>query len=240
MVSPFNELREHLLRAGVAPRHVRRYLKELADHLADLAAEEQSGGLNRQEAQSTALARLGSMDDLARAMTEQRQFQSWSVRAPWAMFGLAPLLALSAAWFAALFILWCGWIIFLPEAVTPFGAGPLHGLVNVYFQFGRMIYFSAPVLIGWGIALVAARQRLTVGWPALGMALIALAGVAARVHAARTALSGGAAHVSMSFTLGNSAGDIAHGLLRASILLSLMVLPYLIWRLQRAFLRSAR
>ncbi len=29
MEKPFNELRERLLRAGVAPRHVRRYLSEL-------------------------------------------------------------------------------------------------------------------------------------------------------------------------------------------------------------------
>ena len=237
MVSPFNELRERLLRAGVAPRHERRYLKELADHLADLAAEEKSGGLNRQDAESAALARLGSMDDLARAMLDQTRLRSWSSRAPWATFGLAPLLALSAAWFTALFILWSGWNIFLPGAPTPFGAGPLHGFVNAYFQFGKTVYYFAPVLIGWGIALVAARQRLTVGWPALGFALIALTGAAARVHAGRTALDGGAAHVSMSFTLGNSPGDIAHGLLRASVLLCLMTAPYIAWRLQRAFLR---
>jgi hypothetical protein len=239
MVTPFNELRERLLRAGIAPRHVRRYLKELADHLADLAAEEKSRGLNREEAESAALARLGSMDDLARAMIEQRQLQSWSFRAPWAAFGLAPLLGLAAAWFAALFILWSGWNIFLPGTVTPFGAGPLHGFANAYFQFGRMIYFFAPVFIGWGVALVAARQRLSVGWPALGLALLAWAGTAARVHAGHSALSG-VANVGMSFSLGNSAGEIVHGLLRASVLLSLMVLPYLIWRLQRSFLRSTR
>ena len=40
MPKHFHELRERLLNAGVAPRHVQRYLKELADHLADLRAEE--------------------------------------------------------------------------------------------------------------------------------------------------------------------------------------------------------
>src|SRR5438270_12767670 len=34
MAKPFHELRERLLRAGVPPRHVRRYLTELADHPA--------------------------------------------------------------------------------------------------------------------------------------------------------------------------------------------------------------
>jgi hypothetical protein len=102
-----------------------------------------------------------------------------------------------------------------------------------------MIYFFAPVFVGWGIALVAARQRLPVAWPALGVALVALAGAEARVHAGRSALSG-AARVNMSFTLGNSAGEIAHGLLRASILLCLMAAPYIAWRMQSAFLRSTR
>jgi hypothetical protein len=57
MVKPFNELRERLLRAGVAPRHVRRYLKELADHLADLTAEEERAGRSGADAESAALAR---------------------------------------------------------------------------------------------------------------------------------------------------------------------------------------
>ena len=106
MAKPFNELRERLLRAGVAPRHVRRYLTELADHLADLRAEEERAGRSRADAESAALIRLGGMDDLAKAMTEQRQFQSWCVRAPWATFGLAPLFLLAGAWFVA--CLFCG------------------------------------------------------------------------------------------------------------------------------------
>ena len=123
MAKQFHELRERLLRAGVAPRHVRRYLNELADHFADLTAEEERAGRGRAEAESAALVRLGGVDDLAKAMIEQRQFQSWCVRAPWAMFGLGPLFLLAAAWFIALFILWSGWNIFLPGADTPFGAG---------------------------------------------------------------------------------------------------------------------
>lgn len=86
-----DELRERLLRAGVAPRHVRRYLTELADHLADMRAEEELAGRSRAEAECAALIRLGGIDDLAKAMIERPQFQSWCARAPWATFGLAPL-----------------------------------------------------------------------------------------------------------------------------------------------------
>src|ERR1700683_4136148 len=98
MAKPLNELRERLLRAGVAPRHVRRYLNEPSDHLADLRAEEARAGRRGAGAESVARVRLGGMDELARAMTEQRQFQSWCVRAPWATFGVAPLLLLAGAY----------------------------------------------------------------------------------------------------------------------------------------------
>jgi hypothetical protein len=77
-----NELRERLLRAGVAPRHVRRYLTELADHLADLRREEESTGLSRAEAEAAALARLGTMDDLANAMIPERPGPSSPSRPP--------------------------------------------------------------------------------------------------------------------------------------------------------------
>ncbi len=227
MAQPFNELRERLLRAGVAPRHVRRYLNELADHLADLRAEEERAGRSRADAESAALIRLGGMDDLAKAMTEQRHFQSWCGRAPWAMFGLAPLLFLAGAYFVACLYLWCGWKMFLPGADTPFGGvptGPIYGLANIYFQAGKFYYYSAPILVGWTIALVAAPWM----------------GATAQIHASRTAVPSGLGHISMNFfTLGPSGQSVSDGLLHALVIFTLAVLPYLIWRLQQALYPSA-
>lgn len=216
MPRSFNDLRERLLRAGVAPRHVRRYLRELADHLADLRAEEERAGRNRADAESAALARLGGMDELARAMTEQRQFQSWCVRAPWAAFGVAPLLVLAGAWCVALLILSLGWRTFLPGAETPLGVRQ-YGLANVYFQVDRAFYYAAPIFIGWGMGLLAVRQRLKAIWPMAGLVPIALMAATARVHANH------AEGVGIRF---------AHVLSipSALVVLSLMALPYLIWR----------
>jgi hypothetical protein len=45
---PFENLRERLLRAGVAPRHVQRYLRELSDHYEDVVVA--GGGLPAQQA----------------------------------------------------------------------------------------------------------------------------------------------------------------------------------------------
>jgi hypothetical protein len=233
MPKPFHELREQLLHAGVAPRQVHRYLRELTEHLADLRAQEVQAGRSAADADVAALARLGSMDVLAKAMIDQRQFQSWCARAPFAMFSLTPALFLAAAWIVALFILWSGWHIFLPGADTPFGAGHyrLFDLANIYFQVGRSIYIGSPILVGWGIGLVAARQRLKAVWPAVGLLLISVIGGAGQVHVSHPV---GIYHVGMGFT--RQAG-YPYGLVHAAILLTITALPYLIWKLQQAYSR---
>ncbi|HEY1577082.1 MAG TPA: permease prefix domain 1-containing protein [Terracidiphilus sp.] len=242
MAKPFHELRERLLQAGVAPRHVRRYLRELADHLTDLTAEEKRSGRNPADAESAALVRLGGMDNLAKAMIEQRQFQAWSARAPWAIFGLAPLFLLAGIWFVSLLILWFGWQIFLPGADTPFGHRPgahrIFELANIYFQLDRLIYFVAPVLVGWGMGLLAARQRLKAVWPSVGFFLIALIGELAQVHASRTAVPHGLGHISMSFDLAPTIHGGPFGLLQM-LLLPMIALPYLVWRFRKAHSLSA-
>jgi hypothetical protein len=226
MPKPFHELRERLLRAGVAPRHVRRYLAELADHFADLRTEEVSAGRDTRDAESAALARLGRMDDLANAMIGQRKFQSWC----------APL-ALGAAYLAAISILWVLWRVFLPGADTPFGqpnAGPIYGFQNICFQADKFFYFGAPVLIGWGVAVIAARQRMKALWPIVGFVLVAVIGATNRVQAGRTAIPGGFGHIRMDFVLGTSVQDLYGRLAYAFVLLSITALPYLIWRFRKA------
>ena len=224
MAKPFHELRERLLQAGVAPRHVRRYLSELTDHLADLTIEEQRAGRSSPDAQSAALNRLGRMDELARAMMKRRHVQAWSVRAPWAAFGVAPIVLMAAAYFIALFILWSGWKLLLPATDSPFVR--VDGFSMFYFGVGRLIYYGAPILIGWGIVIIAARQRLRVLWPTLSLLLIAWIGGTARVRASRSEVAGGIEHISMHFSLAPS--------MYAAVILSLTVLPLLIWRLQKS------
>ncbi|MGA9583822.1 MAG: hypothetical protein WBQ95_00765 [Terracidiphilus sp.] len=234
MAKPFSELRECLLKSGVAPRHVRRYIFELSEHLADLRAEEIAGGRNRNDAEAAALLRLGATDELAKAMIDQRQFQAWSARAPWAIFGLAPILLLSGAWFVALFILWSGWQMFLPHAETPFGGAPHYGIVNIYFQLGKMIYFIAPFLVGWAIGLIAIRQRLKSAWPAIGLTLLAYFAGTAQVHADRNQVLNGFGHINLGF--GFDGQSISQGLMRILVVLVIMLLPYAAWRLRQSFL----
>lgn len=223
---PFAELRERLLRAGVAPRYVRRYLTELADHWDDLVAQEEYGGCSRANAEASALIRLGKVDDLAQAMLRQRRFQSWCTRAPWAMFGVAPVFALAGIYLVACLILWSGWNIFLPGTDSPFTR--LHGLAILYFGVGRLMYLGAPVFVGWGICALAARQRFNLLWPTMGFVLIALVGVTARIHTTPPIVPNGIGHVSMNFAFQSS--SLAH----ATLNLLLIILPYLIWLSYRA------
>ena len=74
----FENVREQLLLAGIAPRHARRYVTELREHLADLVAQERATGLEVAPAEERARSLLGSDAQLAEAMirTSRRSTRS--------------------------------------------------------------------------------------------------------------------------------------------------------------------
>jgi hypothetical protein len=160
------------------------------------------------------------------------QFQSWCVRAPWAMFCLAPVILLAGAYLFACLILWSGWQIYSPGADSPFGV-KVHGFANLYFQIGRYCYWTAPVLVGWGIELVAIRQRAKAAWLVSGLVLVAWMGAVARIQASRTAVPDGLGHISMDFPLWQPFQSAHDAMFHALTILSLTVLPYLLWRLNK-------
>jgi hypothetical protein len=177
----------------------------------------------------------GDLDQSSRSF----RFRSWCVRAPWAVFGLAPLLLLAGAYFIACLYLWSIWTIFMPGADTPFGVrwtGPPYALQNLSFQFGKFYYFGAPILIGWGMGLIAARQRVKAIWPTVSLVLIALMGGTAEIHASRSSVSTGLGHIRMNFfAVGPSTQILYEHIFRALVILLFTVLPWLIWqRLQNS------
>jgi hypothetical protein len=174
MPQPFDALRERLLRAGYAPRQVRRYCRELADHLADLTAEEIAAGHDAQAAPGLARARLGSDQTLAAAMLTRPSLRSWTARAPWAVMGLAPVALLALAYV-------------IPIAVLTYAIGPrpagmsasTEGLIRSICAFDA---FTLPWLMACALAIAAARQRLPAAWAALGLLVAAGFGAAFRAH----------------------------------------------------------
>lgn len=167
---PFDNLAETLLRGGIAPRHVRRYLAELREHLEDLTAQQCEAGHAPEDAAVRARARLGSDDELAAAMLEQKQFRSLAARAPWVVFMVFPPLAAIAIG-------------------TPFVLGLV--LIGQYYDFLEM---HAPPPPQWFLDLasnlilaanltmmplaailfvaIAQRQRLKPIWPCIATALL--------------------------------------------------------------------
>lgn len=169
-MSRFEALAERLLEAGIAPRHVRRTVRELDDHLDDLIAMQETRGYTGEDADLRARALLGPDDELAAAVTAQRRFRSLTSRAPWLVFGLLPpvvvaagLVALGVGLGMASGLLhrppaeplpsWCGPFVTYFCSVANFGIGPL----------------AAAFLVA-----TALRQRVSWRWSALGAGLTAL------------------------------------------------------------------
>jgi hypothetical protein len=183
MPEPFDALGETLLRAGVGPVHVRRYLRELCEHVADLAQEEEQAGRSRADAWTAARARLGGDEALADAMLEQPSLRSWTGCAPCATLVVGPLLLLIVAW-----VVTCFAIVFLvgwpadPNNLDPRPAWlPPEWLPRVWqARIGTalldLVQVGGPLLITSTIALLAARQRSHLLWPLLGCVVVTLLG----------------------------------------------------------------
>jgi hypothetical protein len=171
MPEPFEPLRETLLRAGVAPAQVRRYMLELSDHFSDLVGEELAGGKTHAEAEAGAYTRLGADEALADAMLAERSLQSWTGRAPWMTLLVGPIALLVLAWLIPL----RGFALLLRHLDVNPPAQPawLPDAADAVFGF---IQVAAPVLIVAMVALLGDRQRSRLAWPVLGCLTVAYVG----------------------------------------------------------------
>jgi len=218
MSPQFEPLCEQLLRAGIAPRYVRRYVTELEEHLEDLTAAFMEEGAARPEAEARAYARLGYPEDLAQAMIGRQELRSWSARAPWAILVLGPLSL-------ALGTVACAFLLVLAQE---YGMGPgSHPDIPAWFVgLSKMVEalanFGLPVLCGWAIAAIAMRQRLQSIWPLLALALVALLGSQIQLNV--LLVPGGHGSIEVGFGLGATPDP------RLALNLLLIVSPYLMWR----------
>ncbi len=127
-----------------------------------------------------------------------------------------------------------GWTIFLPGSDTPFGGAPIHGLANLYFQLGKYFYGGAPIRVGWVVVVLAVRQQAKAICSSAGFVLVAWMGAAARIRASRTEIPRGLGHIRMGFVLCPWAQNGHDGFVYALVILSLVGLPYLLWRIHNA------
>jgi hypothetical protein len=164
------DLRERLLVAGVAPRHVRRYLRELSEHHDDARRAELARGLDEAAADAAAWARLGSEDSLAQSMLARPELRSKGARFPALVFGLGPVLT------------WLG-IVVATAALARLLSAPAGvdhavevdkpaGWQQAALAFCMLYVRVFPVVLGVVVLLAAARRRLPVYWPLAGSALV--------------------------------------------------------------------
>jgi hypothetical protein len=166
----FADLAETLLKGGIAPRHVRRYLAELREHLDDLTAEQRAAGYDGEDAVCRARARLGGDQELAAAMLEQKQFRSWAARAPWAVFLILPPITASAIGmlFVGSLVLIGKHYDFLERNAPPPPQWFQSLAIDVVAAANLVIMPLAATLF----VVIAARQRLKLVWPFVATTLL--------------------------------------------------------------------
>ena len=157
---PFDRVADALLKGGIAPRHVRRYVRELDEHLDDLTAQQRASGYDGEDAALRARAQLGDDAELAQAMLDQPGMRSWPARLPWLVFLLLPPVV-SAVIGLALYTVAC-----------LIGAA---GLVTLSTAAMAAVQALAAPAMAALLVLLAERQRLKPAWPLSGIALLLLA-----------------------------------------------------------------
>lgn len=220
-------VREHLLRGGIAPARVERYLSELNDHLDDLIAEQHEAGVPTAAAERQAFERLGAPETLGQAMLARRDALSWSVRAPVVAYVGAPLVGLAI--FAALAMV----ALVAICKVSSLGLNlhePLPAWVGPFEAAAtQAVNAAAPVLAAWLLGREADRRRARPLWPLIGIVLLA-ASPLARLTLSPPAVMGAPGELDIAFELLARPGSV---LTHVAINLAAMATPYLVlqhWR----------
>lgn len=168
---PLENVHEQLLRSGIAPRHARRYVTELHEHLTDLEARERASGLDAVQASKRARVLLGSDAQLTDAMIDRGAPRSLAAKAPWAVFGVAPLITLIVT-----VVLLGRWSI---GFLFPYSALSGAEIPESVRAVGVTLSFIGSYVVGPALAaacvVIALRQRLSSRWVWMGLALIAVA-----------------------------------------------------------------
>jgi hypothetical protein len=173
----FERLSERLLRAGIAPRRVHRYVGELRDHFDDLVREATASGMTRPAAEAKALSRLGRENDLADTMLARPGLRSIAARFPWAVFGLG-----SAALVIAALVIGLGVETAALNLVSAQTSGwtPSQGFLR-WFTLGveawnTLAVHVAPIGAAALLCVIGTRQRVSDGWIFLGIAIACFLG----------------------------------------------------------------
>lgn len=177
----FDALREQLLRAGVAPRHVRRYIGELRDHFDDLVREEIASGASQGTAKIRAYKRLGSDSDLAEVMLARPDLRSLAARHPLVVFAMGPVAMVLAAIAFGLAVEG-GIFTLVPMLVPHPTASQRDAFLFAAAIWNSLATYAAPLVIATGVCVIGLRQRMPAHWIFIGIACACVLGAFQEIH----------------------------------------------------------
>jgi hypothetical protein len=222
----FNELREALLRTGVAKHNVRRAMLEMEGHFRQLIAEGCGRGASDHDARIEAHKLLGTNQVLVQRYAAHPELLAWSRRWPAIWFLLLPLityLAVSAATLMA--------ILIVTDQMAPY----LHR-IHVAPEVTHGIELAARTVMLWlfpwfvaaAFAVLAYRRRVALRWPLVG--IVSISALASLVNVDVT-FTGGPTPGEVGAGIGLSLKSLPGQVTRAAILASLTLGP--LWLTRR-------
>jgi hypothetical protein len=216
----FNELREELLRVGVAARNVGRAVLEIENHFQQLIDEECGHGASESSARVEAHRRLGTNQVLVLRYAARPELHAWSRRWPSIWFMLLPLITYFAFLAATLMA-----VLIVAHHVAPYLhqfhiAPPVTHRIDLGARI--LLLWFVPLFVATAVAVLAYRRRAPLGWPLIG--IVSISAIASLIN------------VGVTFTGGSTPGEIGGGIglspesfpgqaTRAALLASLTLVP---------------
>jgi hypothetical protein len=227
----FNELREALLRAGVATRNVRRAVLEIESHFQQLIDEERGRGINDHDARIEAHSRLGTNQVLVQRYAARPELRAWSRRWPAIWFILLPLityLAISGTTLMA--------ALGISHQIAPY-LQQVHVAPKVSYGIDLaariVLLWLFPWVVAATFAVLAYRRRVAFRWPLLGTVAVSALASLANVF---VTLTGGPTPAEVGAGIGISTQSLLEPLTRAAILALPALVP--LWLAMRRVQRD--
>jgi hypothetical protein len=216
----FNELREELLRAGVATRNVRRAVLEIESHFQQLIDEECGRGTSDDFARIEAHRLLGTNQVLVLRYAARPELRAWSRRWPAIWFMLLPLityLAVSAVTLMA--------VLVVGHQMAPY-LHQIHVAPRVTYGIDLaariVLLWFFPLFVATAFSVLAYRRRVALHWPLIGIA--AIGALASLINVVVT-FTGGPTPGEVGAGIGLSPESLTGHVTRAAVLASLTLVP---------------
>jgi hypothetical protein len=229
----FSELREGLLRAGVAKRKIRRAVSEIEGHFQQLVDEEVARGTPDYYARSEAHRVLGPNQTLVQHYAARPELRAWSRRWPAIWFTLVALAAYLALSISSLVI--------LHTVVEHIGDYLRHVYIAPQVTYridlvARIVFLWVfPWFVASAFAVLAYRRRVALHWPIVGIVAVS---ILASLTNVTVTLTGGPTPGEYGAGIGFSGQSLPGQMTRAVIIASLVSMP--LWLAMRRVRRNTR